>query len=280
MPTFESSEPVTVAVTMKAGDVRVVASDRADTIVTVDPPDDENADIQLVKGRLTVTVKDPKRRGPWMVDLIDKLRGPGARTVSIEVPTGSNLEVDTTYGGVTTTGTLGTCRIRLGYGDVRLDRVGAVDMRNQHGDVIVDHVEGNAEIAVSSGDIVLRTVTGSATITNNHSDIEVGEVGGTLRLTGTHGEIAVARASSDVSARNAYGGIRIAEAASGVVDLSTTYGELEIGIAHGTAAWLDVSSSSGSVHNRLSSRSGPDGFERSVEVHASTRDGDVVIRRA
>ncbi len=37
MPTYPTPEPVTVAVTMKAGDVRVVASDRADTVVSVDP---------------------------------------------------------------------------------------------------------------------------------------------------------------------------------------------------------------------------------------------------
>ncbi len=225
-------------------------------------------------------MREPKRRGPWVVDLIDKLRGPGSRTVSIEVPTGSNLEVDTTYGEITATGTLGVCRIRLGYGDVRLDRAGSVDVQNRHGDVTVDHVDGPATISVSSGDVTLRTVTGSATVTNNHSDIEVGEVGGTLRLTGTHGEIAVARASSDVSARSAYGGIRVAEAVSGVVDLSTTYGELEIGIAPGTAAWLDVSSTTGWVRSELTSRPGPDGFDRSVEVRARTRDGSVVVRRA
>lgn len=280
MPTFDTPEPVTVAVTMKTGDTRVVASDRADTVVTTDPPGDEDAvRVQLAKGRLTVVVKDAKRRGPWMLDLIDRFRGP-AHTVTIEVPTGSNLEVDTTYGAVTATGTLGACRLRIGYGDVRLDRTGPVDVRNRHGDVVVEHVDGDAAITVSSGDVVVRTVTGSATVTNNHSDIDVGDVGGTVRLTGTHGDIAVARASSDVSARNAYGGIRVAEATSGVVDLSTTYGELEIGIAAGTAAWLDVSSATGSVHNRLTSRSGPEGFDRSVEVRASTRDGNVVIRRA
>ncbi len=280
MPVFDTPEPITVSVTLKAGDLRVVASDRADAMVTVSPADDETVLVELVGGRLTVTDREPKRRGPWVADLIDKLRGPGSRSVSIEVPTGSNLDVDTTYGEVRTIGTLGTCRLRLGYGDVQLDRTAAVDMRNRHGDVTVEHVDGDAAIAVSSGDIILRTVTGSATVTNNHSNIDIGVVGGTLRLTGTHGEILVSRASSDVSARNAYGGIRIAEAVSGVVDLSTTYGELEVGIAAGTAAWLDVSSSTGSVQNRLASRSGPEGFERSVEVHASTRDGDVVIRRA
>jgi putative adhesin len=280
MPTFPTPDPVTVAVTLKAGNIRVVASERADTVVEIDPPDDDTARVELVNERLTITVTEPKRRGPWMADLIDKLRGPGSRTVSIELPTGSNLEVDTPYGEVRSVGTLGTCRLRLAYGDVQLDRTGPLDVHSRHGDIVVDHVDGNAEISVSSGDVTVRTVTGSATITNNHSDIDIGQVGGTLRLTGTHGEIAVARAASDVSARNAYGGVRIAEAVSGVVDLSTTYGELEIGIATGTAAWLDVSSSTGSVRNELTCRSGPDGFDNSVEVRARTRDGDVVIRRA
>jgi hypothetical protein len=281
MPVFDTPEPITVAVTMKAGDTRVIASDRTDTLVSVDPPgEEESVRFDLANGRLTVAAREPKRRGPWMVDLIDKLRGGPSYTVTIEVPTGSNLEVDATYGAVTTTGTLGTCRLRLGYGDVRLDRTGSLDVHHRHGDVVVDHVAGNAEIAVSSGDITIRTVTGSATVTNNHSDIDVGDVSGVLRLTGTHGDISVARTSAEVSVRNAYGSVRVAEAVSGVIDLSTTYGELEIGIATGTAAWLDVSSSTGSVRNELSSRPGPDGFDNSVEVRARTRDGDVVIRRA
>ena len=142
MPTFPTPEPVTVAVTLKAGNIRIVASDRADTVVEIDPPDDDTARVELVNERLTITVTEPKRRGPWMADLIDKLRGPGSRTVSIELPTGSNLEVDTTYGEVRSVGTLGTCRLRLAYGDVQLDRTGPLDVHSRHGNEQMSRIGG------------------------------------------------------------------------------------------------------------------------------------------
>jgi len=62
MPVFDTPEPITVSVTLKAGDLRVVASDRADAMVTVTPADDETVLVELVGGRLTVTDREPKRR--------------------------------------------------------------------------------------------------------------------------------------------------------------------------------------------------------------------------
>lgn len=287
MPVFATPEPVTVVVTLQAADVSVVASDRADTVVTglaADGGSDDPAaaDIALAGGRLTVTAptRARSRRGPWLLDLVDRLRGPTGQVVTIEVPTGSHLQVESSYGSVHADGTLGTCRIRLGYGDVRLDRTGSVEVRSRHGDVVVDHVEGHAEITVSSGDVSVRSVDGTATIDNNHSDIDIGEITGALRLSGAHGEMVVGRAGSDVHARTSYGSVRIGETESGVVDLSSTHGELDVGVAAGTAAWLEISSSTGSVRNLLTTRTGPDGFDRTVEVRARSRDGDVVVRRA
>ena len=70
------------------------------------------------------------------------------------------------------------------------------------------------------------------------------------------------------------------EVVRGTVELTTTSGVLEVGIRAGTAAWLDVSSTSGKVRNSLDARDNPDGFTETVEIHAHTDSGDIVVRRA
>ena len=39
MPTFDTPEPITVVIDLSVGDVRITASDRADTVVEVRPTD-------------------------------------------------------------------------------------------------------------------------------------------------------------------------------------------------------------------------------------------------
>ena len=69
-------------------------------------------------------------------------------------------------------------------------------------------------------------------------------------------------------------------AAGGSLDLATSYGKVEAGIADGTPAWLDLESSSGKVRNLLTPSDAPDGAEEPVRVRARTSYGDIVVRRA
>ncbi len=61
--------------------------------------------------------------------------------------------------------------------------------------------------------------------------------------------------------------------------LETRIGELEVGIREGSAAWLDVSSTAGQVHNTLDTVDAPGSSAETVEVRARTSLGDIVIRR-
>jgi len=57
-------------------------------------------------------------------------------------------------------------------------------------------------------------------------------------------------------------------------------GNIEIGISEGTAARVDANSKQGSVRNSVPSQENPDTFDNKVTVHARTRRGDIIIRRA
>ena len=77
-----------------------------------------------------------------------------------------------------------------------------------------------------------------------------------------------------------YGRVRVGEAVRGSLVLETAYGEVEAGIAAGTAAWLDLQSGSGSIRSELTAAEGPDDATETVEVQARTAYGDILVRRA
>jgi F0F1-type ATP synthase epsilon subunit len=278
MPTYTTPGPVDVRIDLPLGETRVIASDRDTTVVDV-LGDDDAIRCEFSGNQLTLSAT-ADRGGVvgWGLGMLGLGPGSGA-TVTVEVPTGSDLHATTRYGSLSTEGSLGTCQVRTEYGDVHLDEAGPVGIRSRHSDLSIEHATADLEITTSSGDVRVGVVEGSASITNNDSDIVVTEARGPLQLRGSHGDMTIERLHADLLARNAYGSIRVTEVVEGSCDIATTYGEVEIGIAEGTAAWLDVRSDTGTVRNRLDQQPGPDEFDHTAELRARTRDGDVLIRR-
>ncbi|MFG1794547.1 DUF4097 family beta strand repeat-containing protein [Nocardia sp. NPDC049149] len=92
------------------------------------------------------------------------------------------------------------------------------------------------------------------------------------------GDITVERPRGAVSAKVAKGDIHIHEASAGELRLETSYGELEIGIAAGSAVQLEVNATSGTVQN-LMQPVDPTNAE-TVRVHARNSFGNIIIRHA
>lgn len=282
MPVFDTPKPISVTLDIPAGNVRIAAADRADTVVEIRPTElgdtaaEDAAEAALVRftdGELTISVPQPRRRG-----LRDLLRS-GTVEVTIDLPIDSDVQGEVA-GEVDGVGRLGECRLLTGWGDVRLDATGPLRVTTIGGQVSVDSAIGPVEISTEHGDILVRAVHGPATIKNVNGEIDVGEVSGDLLLTGVNGEIDVHRALGNVEARTAHGGVRIGEVVTGSVSLTTADGELDVGIAQDTAAWLDLDSASGEVHNMLDASAGPGARDRTVEVRARTSGGDIHIRRS
>ena len=125
----------------------------------------------------------------------------------------------------------------------------------------------------------LRELDGGAVIKNSNGDTWVGVASGDLRVNAANGSIAVDLAQASVVAKSANGDVRLGEVVRGSVVLETAIGDLEVGIREGTAAWLDVSSRVGRVHNALDAADAPEPSAETVEVRARTSVGDIVIRR-
>jgi hypothetical protein len=279
MPTFATPQPITVAVDLAVAAVTLVASDRADTVVTVAPSDPGSAGdakaatetrVDLQDGTLTVqSSKSWRAYTPF---------GKGSADVTIELPTGSVLQ-GSALGTVFTQGRLGSCSFTSRAGDIRIDEAGRLDLRATAGSVVVGHALGPARIVVTAGEVRIRELDGDAVIKVPNGAAEIGRTAGTLRVQGAHGAIAIDRSLGETDVRCAYGSIRVEQATSGRVRLETSYGSIEVGVPEGTAAWLDATSPHGRVRNLLQDAAGPDETDRTVEVRASTSYGEVLVRR-
>ncbi|MGI5169663.1 DUF4097 family beta strand repeat-containing protein [Spirillospora sp. CA-253888] len=282
MPVFETPEPPLVVIEA-SGRVQLTASERADTVVHVRPadPDDEAGVETAMKtvvehGAGRVLVRTPTTRSRSLLDSLFGHRG--TVDITLEVPSGSDLEARRVT-DVRTRGRLGRVRLSAA-GEVWLDRTGALSLRTADGDIAVTGIEGDAEVVTANGRIRIDAVEGAATVKTSNGQITLGEVGGDLVLNTASGDITIARALAGVKARTAYGSIKVGEVVRGSVALDTAYGDLEIGIGRGTAAWLDISTHHGRVHSDLDAAGGPGSADETVEVRARTGTGDIRLTRA
>jgi hypothetical protein len=281
MPTFDTPSPIHLAIDV-VGDIRIAASDRTDTVVTVQPlhagrqVDVEAADeTTVVREGDTIRIRAPKR---WT--RFTPFGASESVEVVVEAPTGSSLEATTGLGDIRTDGELGDCRLKSGMGGVRVDRTGDLRASTGHGSITVDHVAGAADISTGSGEVQLGRVDGTTAVKNSNGRTWIGETRGEARVKAANGEVVVERAAGSITARSSNGDVRVLEVRSGNVALDSAVGELEVGIAEGVAAWLDVGSKFGSVRNDLESADGPGAAISTVEVRAHTSVGHVVVRRA
>lgn len=280
MPSYETPEPISVLLDVYAGYVQIVASDRTDTSVEVRPSDpSDSSDVEAAqKTRVdysdgTLTVRGPKRT----FDFSKKTR---SVDVVIELPTGSKVDADVTAGSVRTSGVLGVTEVDMSAGNVHLDRTGPLKVDTGAGQVNVGAVTGNAEIKTGSGHLRVGSVDGSLVARNSNGHTEIGTVEGELRARSANGDINVERVGGLVEAKTAMGSVAVGEVARDTVSLSTAMGGIEVGIARGTAAWIDAKTGFGRVTNTLEGSDGPGDSRETVKVTAHTSFGDITVRRA
>ncbi|MEU5210440.1 DUF4097 family beta strand repeat-containing protein [Streptomyces sp. NPDC020742] len=278
MPHFDTPNPISVILEFDVGSARIIATERTDTVVEVQPANGaegadvkaaQQTDVTLSGGQLTV--KGPKKRSLFGMN--------GSIAVTIELPAGSDIQGTSPVADYTCEGRFGDCRLKISVGAVRLDEASTVKLRTDHGIIRVDRVTGEAEVT-AGGRIDVREIGGTATVKNSNGETVLGEVHGNLRSNSANGQISVGVAHADVDARSANGDIRVGEVARGRVALEVAAGDIEVGIREHAAAWLDVRTKLGAVHNSLGSADGPEASDETVEVRARTALGDIIIRRA
>ncbi|ARX87034.1 hypothetical protein SMD44_06515 [Streptomyces alboflavus] len=278
MPTYETPEPIAVSVRLALGSVQVRASDRKDTVVDLRPGDTDSPD-------------DVKAVQQTRIDFTDgrlKLKGPRPRNANrngvveavIEVPGGSHLEFWGVSVDLRGEGGFGEIMCRAVAGDIQLDTADVLDLDAATANVTVSRVTGRTSVRVGSGDLQLHEVSGPATVQSSSGDVRIGEVTGDLSLTAGGGNITLAVAHGDIAAKAGSGGVTLGALRGGSLVAETSTGRMDIGIADGVAAWLDLQSRTGNVHSSLPSTATPQQGEETVKVEARAISGDILIHRA
>jgi hypothetical protein len=282
VPTFATPQAIVATLELPAGSVRISASERQDTVVDVRPRDPGSATdteaaqltrVEYADGRLSITA--PKR------PLLRSILGPGpALDVDISLPEGSELDA-TGWADYVCTGRLGAVAVEKAAG-LRIERAARVRASKSMGDVVAGRIDGHADLSTAMGRIRVGVLGGTASLKTSAGDVSVGEVNAAVQLKSAYGDIVVDRALAPVHAKTSAGNVRVGETAAGPIELETAYGELEIGIPDGVAAYLDVSSGHGTVRSELDASAAPAETDpsRTVEVRGHTQFGGIVIRRA
>lgn len=279
MPNYQTPEPIAVTLELGVGYVRIIASERTDTVVEVRPSDEadesdvkaaEQVRIEYSNGTLRVT--GPKRT----FDFSKKTK---SVDVSIELPSGSQVSAHLQMGDLRTAGRLGECTLKT-TGNIWLERTGPLRLHTGMGHITADGIAGNAEVSTGSGKIQIGEIEGTAVVKNSNGDTTINAVTGDLQVRNANGAIDVERAGAGVDAKTSNGSIRLGEVVRGSVVLGTAAGDLDIGIAEGTAAWLELNTSFGHVRNLMDNTTRPDDTDQTVEVRGRTSYGDITIHRS
>ncbi len=279
MHSFHTPGPVQLRVELWEGTVSVVADETDTTTVELTPEKGDDSAQDLID-RTTV-----EQRGNEVVVLMPKAkgglfrRGTSVQAV-IHLPVDSDIHVETASADVDTRGPLADVHVSTGSGDVSLDLTTALKARLGSGDLRLGAARGSVDIKGGSSDLVIGDVAGAATILTGSGDVLLDHVGGRLTVKSGSGDVVLKHAGEDVNAMAGSGDLVLKRVEHGRVRAKTGSGDIAIGVAQGTAAYLDIFTVSGDFHSSLDSAGPPSNGEPTVEIDVKSGSGDVVLQRA
>lgn len=200
MQKFQTPSPVTVVLDIPAGQIRLVAAERTDTVVEVLPTEaakrrDAKAaaqtKVEFSGGVLRIATADPNKI----------LGSSGSLDVTIALPAGSRIEAKAGGAALYSTGRLGEVAFDGGYRAVELDEVGGARIKMHLGDVTIAKLTGPAQLRNGKGDItVAEAVAGAVDLRTGMGNLKIAAapgVSGTLDASSACGRITNALKNSE-----------------------------------------------------------------------------------
>ncbi len=279
MHTFHTPVPVSLRVEIWQGSVRVQAEQTDTTTVELSPLRGDSAAEELI-GSTKV-----EQRGDEIVVLMPKVKSGlfrrGAEVeATITVPLDSRARVETAAADVETFGRLGDVRLASGSGDVRIEHASDVEVRTGSGDISIDTVTGSCDSKSGSADVMIGSIAGDGDIISGSGDVVVNRVGGSVRIKSGSGDVIIKSGGDSVDAMAGSGDLLLKRVERGRVKAKTGSGDISIGVANGTAAYLDIMTVTGDVHSDLEGSDAPLDGDQTVEISVQSGTGDVVLQRA
>lgn len=275
MPTFATPEPVAVKLATAGAQVQIAATERPDTVVTVQPINRAiESDVKVAAG-----TKVQFSRGTLSIETSKSGEKTGSVAIMVELPVGSSLLINTVWTDVHASGWFGDCELHVASGGrFQLDHISSLKASLTAGDVVVGRIAGTAVIENSSATVRLDEVTGAVRYRASSGVIRIGHALDGIDLSTSSGTVEVGRADGDVVAKAANCPIRIGRLTRGTAELENSSGGIEVGVSEHTHAVVDAKSTKGAVRNSLPAQDGA-GSGDSVKIHARNRRDDIVLHR-
>ena len=170
--------------------------------------------------------------------------------LSLEVPGRMGVSLDSASGDLETSGLAGPQSLETTSGDLQVrDARGPLEAGTVSGEVEADGL-ARARLRSVSGDVSVRRAGGPLDVRTTSGDIELRGVTDSLSVSSVSGDIRVDAAPRGFSAGTTSGGITIEGEAGGLVRVSSTAGDVTLGLL-ATVRRADVTTVSGDIHLRL-----------------------------
>ncbi|GLY86962.1 DUF4097 family beta strand repeat-containing protein [Actinoallomurus iriomotensis] len=192
MQKFDTPAPITVVLNVPAGRVQLIAADRADTTVEIQPANPAKS--RDVKAAEQTTAEYADGVLKIQVPAKNQYVGPsGSIEVTVKLPAGSHVEATAASTELRTVGRLGDVAFDGAYRHIKLDETANLHLTATDGDVQVGRLGGSAQITTARGDITIAEATGGkVTLHTQSGDITIGATTGisaTLDAGTTHGRV-------------------------------------------------------------------------------------------
>lgn len=264
---FETAGPTSLYVEIGSGDVDVTAADVSETTVTVTGRDADDVIVEQRGDQIVVLA--PRRRG---------LLGGGEHELSVDVvlPTDSELSTKLGSADLAATGRLGTCRLRSGSGDVRLEQLGGdASVETGSGDISIGTAAGDLRIKSGSGDVQADRLDNGTSISTGSGDVELGTARGRVQVKSGSGDMRLRDAHTDVALSTASGDLAVDSMHRGALQVKNVSGDIRVGVPANTPVWTDISCVTGQVSSNLRGAGQPEQGQDYVEIRATTVSGDI-----
>jgi DUF4097 and DUF4098 domain-containing protein YvlB len=248
---FHTPLPLELEVGIPSGDIEVETTEGEESNITVDGDERllEEVEIRQDGNRVVVGYRGKGKFG-FSLSPFTLVFGNSDLRVRASVPHGADVKIKTASGDTKLGGHVGELAVNSVSGDVRMQGEIA-------GDASVKTVSGDARLERVGRDVTAQTVSG---------DLRIGPVGGSAE------------------AKTVSGDIRFDAVTAGDVRFTSVSGDIEIGIAQGSALDVDAGSTSGDLSSEVPLGSEPlvgEGEDApTVVLRGRTVSGDVKVFRA
>jgi DUF4097 and DUF4098 domain-containing protein YvlB len=268
VPVYETPGSVELQIRLPAGHITVKTGDEPRTEVELVPRGrrGQEAVEQIV-------VNSHERPGGHVISIEqqDRIRwGPiaiswgGDVEVRITCPAGADIDFNGASADLSAVGSFGKVTAKTASGDLRLGEVAdALQVKTASGDVSVQAIQTESAVNTVSGDVEVGRIDAGLTARTVSGDVELGRVRGALTLGTTSGDVAIKAVER------------------GEVRIQTVSGDARVGVAQGTAVWMDAASVSGDLRSDLGEvEEAPSEDADVVPLQVKTVSGDVSFVRA